>query len=149
MIRSPRLRLLPMAFEVDDEKGITGINVTPLVDVTLVLLIVFLVTAKTVLIRSLPLELPTARTSVATTPNLLSISVDEDGRLRFDGATVSNDDELVKRATARRVRDREEGHETKAVIHASAKAQHGAVVHAVDLLRMAEIERVAFATRPK
>jgi len=44
----------------NDEEGINGINVTPLVDVTLVLLIIFMVTAKLIAGRAIPLDLPKA-----------------------------------------------------------------------------------------
>ena len=47
----------------DQEEGITGINVTPLVDIVLVLLIIFMVTAKLIVNpNSVPLDLPKAAT---------------------------------------------------------------------------------------
>jgi biopolymer transport protein ExbD len=58
-LRSP----WPAAPKTSDD-AITGINVTPLVDVTLVLLIIFMVTAKIIVSQSIPLDLPKAAKGV-------------------------------------------------------------------------------------
>jgi biopolymer transport protein ExbD len=130
----------------NDESGdigtaITGINVTPLVDVTLVLLIVFLVTAKVIVSQGLPLELlPKARTADAV-QSVLSITVDTAGTISLDGVRYADDAEILRVARGLHERDRD----LRAVVHAASKVEHGHVVRAMDLLRRAEIPRIAIA----
>lgn len=119
---------------------ITGINVTPLVDITLVLLIIFMVTAKLVVSRSLPMDLPKAATGGAT-QQILSIGVQPDGRMSIDGEGVENDGALVNRAR----RALAEHPTLRAVIQADGSATHRRVIHVLDLLRQAGVVHVAFA----
>jgi biopolymer transport protein ExbD len=122
----------------DDE--ITGINVTPLVDVTLVLLIVFMVTAKLIAGQGIPLDLPKAKTAGAT-QTVLSVSIDAQGGVLANGSKVSSDDELKSRAKSAL----EANPELRTVIAASSNASHGKVMHVLDTVRDAGITRVAFA----
>jgi biopolymer transport protein ExbD len=130
----------------NDENGdvgaaITGINVTPLVDVTLVLLIVFLVTAKVIVNQGLPLDLlPKARTADAV-QSVLSVTIDTAGTISLNGVRYGDDADIVRVARAHHERDRD----VRAVVHAPSKAEHGHVVRAMDLLRTAEIARIAIA----
>ena len=82
------------------EETIVGINVTPLVDITLVLLIVFMVTAKLIVSQAVPFDLPKAATGGATQV-VFTISVDGRGQVRADGHEMS-DDESLQKAAARR-----------------------------------------------
>src|SRR5262245_51705578 len=78
---------------------ITSINVTPLVDITLVLLIIFMVTAKLVVSRAIPLDLPRAATG-GEVQALLSLSLRADGTTHLNGAPVPSDVALLNRARA-------------------------------------------------
>jgi len=126
----------------DEQGAITGINVTPLVDVTLVLLIVFLVTAKAIVSQGIPLEVPKAP-SAEVVQSVLSVSIDEHGQMTLDGRMITPA-ELT--TAARAAHDGEKpGQPTRAVIRASTRAQHGDVVRAIDALRRADVTRIAFA----
>ncbi|MES1187751.1 MAG: biopolymer transporter ExbD [Myxococcales bacterium] len=122
----------------DDE--ITGINVTPLVDVTLVLLIIFMVTAKLIAGQGIPLDLPKAKTAGAT-QTVLNVAIDAQGAIRANGERIANDAELRRRA-GQALKDNPE---LRTVISASASASHGNVMHVLDTVRDAGISRVAFA----
>ena len=63
-----------------DDEPIVGINVTPLVDVVLVLLVVFIVTARLIVADTLPLDLPTASNGTEQ-QTVLSIELDDGGKL--------------------------------------------------------------------
>ena len=126
------------------EEPITGINVTPLVDITLVLLIVFMVTAQLIAGQSVPLDLPKAATA-STTQTVLTLSLDRDGVLLVDGQPVGDRAALGARARAAR----EQTPEVRALIAASAQATHGRVLEIVDTLREAGVTRVAFAAEPR
>ena len=122
----------------DDE--ITGINVTPLVDVTLVLLIIFMVTAKLIAGQGIPLDLPKAKTAGAT-QTVLNVAIDAKGLVLANGEKVNDDAELRRRAG----QALKENPELRTVISASASASHGNVMHVLDTVRDAGITRVAFA----
>ncbi len=122
----------------DDE--ISGINVTPLVDVTLVLLIIFMVTAKLIAGQGIPLDLPKAKTAGAQ-QTVLNVAIDAQGAVLANGAKVADDAELKVRA-ARALKD---DPELRTVISASTSATHGKVMHVLDTVRDAGITKVAFA----
>jgi biopolymer transport protein ExbD len=122
----------------DDE--ITGINVTPLVDVTLVLLIIFMVTAKLITGQGIPLDLPKAKTAGAT-QTVLNLSIDAQGGVLANGSKLSSDAELKSRAS----QALKENPELRTVISAAESASHGKVMHVLDTVRDAGITRVAFA----
>src|SRR5450432_1724923 len=124
----------------DDDDAIVGINVTPLVDVTLVLLIIFMVTAKLIAGHGVPLDLPKAATA-GTTQTLLTLSIDAQGKVLANGQPVASDSAL-------REQTRQALHqnpELRTVIAASAAASHGSVMHVVDTVRDAGAVKIAFA----
>src|SRR5207245_1004489 len=71
-----------------DEEGINGINVTPLVDVTLVLLIVFMVTASYIVKETIEIELPRAAHGGETVQKTFALLVTKDGKTFLNGAPV-------------------------------------------------------------
>lgn len=117
---------------------IEGINVTPLVDITLVLLVIFIVTAKIIVTPAVPLDLPRASQSEAV-QTIFAVSVPPDGVPRIDG-TPCTDDELEARARSARTRDPQ----LRAVIQADGAVPHRRVVQILDRLGVAGVERVAF-----
>ena len=85
----------------DNDEMITSINVTPLVDITLVLLIILMITASYVASKAIPLDLPKGATA-ETTPVTLSVSIDKDGKTYLEAAPI--DDAGAARQGARRTR---------------------------------------------
>jgi biopolymer transport protein ExbD len=128
------------------DETIAGINVTPLVDVVLVLLIILMVTAQYVAEKnSIPMELPKAATGDSnTTPSTLSVSIDKDGRFYLDAAQLTLED------MRGRVRDAyAKDHETRAVISADGRVSHSEVVKVIDLLRQEKVTKFAINVRPE
>jgi biopolymer transport protein ExbD len=123
-----------------DDDEITNINVTPLVDVVLVLLVVFMVTAKLIVGQGIPLDLPKAKTAGAT-QTVLNISIDEKGGVLANGQAVPDDRVLRSRAS----QALKQNPELRTVISASTAANHGSVMRVLDTVRDAGITRVAFA----
>jgi biopolymer transport protein ExbD len=121
---------------------ITGINVTPLVDITLVLLIIFMVTAKLVISRALPMDLPKAATG-GEVQQIFAVSLLADGGTQVDGAPVQADQELLVRAKAALARQPE----LRAVVQADGSVAHRRVMHTLDVLRQAGLARIAFAVQ--
>ena len=77
--------------DTGEDEAITGINVTPLVDIVLVLLIIFMVTAKLIVSKSVPLDLPKAA-SGSDVQTLFSVVLAADGTTQVDSTTVPTDD---------------------------------------------------------
>ncbi len=132
-----------MAGSNDNGRLITGINVTPLVDVVLVLLIIFIVTAKIIATPAMPMELPESATTSAEQV-VFSVLLDAEGRTSIDGQPVADDAAFMKLAArAQATHD-----DLRAVIHADGAVPHRRVIHAMDLLKRARISRIAFAATP-
>ena len=128
----------------DGDDAITGINVTPLVDVTLVLLIIFMVTTKIVMNQTVPLDLPKAATGTADQQQIFSIIMAADGRAFVDSKPIPNDDAILQLA-----RDAQAAHpDLRAVIKADAAVTHGRVIHVLDLLKQARVNKIAFGVTP-
>jgi biopolymer transport protein ExbD len=134
-----------MAGGADDNanEAITGINVTPLVDIVLVLLIIFMVTAKLIVSKSVPLDLPKAA-SGSDIQTVFSIVLAADGTTQIDSKTVPNDDVILGQARAAR----DKNPELRAIIKADAAVAHGRVIHVLDLLKQAQVAKIAFGVSP-
>src|SRR2546426_3820538 len=78
----------------DEEDAITGINVTPLVDITLVLLIIFMVTASYIVKETIEVELPRAAHGGETVQKTFAVLVTREGRSFLNGVPV-DDESLV------------------------------------------------------
>lgn len=129
----------------DDGDGpILGINVTPLVDVTLVLLIVFLVTAKMISMQGIPLDVPRVATS-SLVEATIAVTIEPTGAMTVDGQPIANGEALTQLANEVRVR----ASDVRAVIRAPVSASHGSVVAAMDALRLAKVTRIALAVEKK
>jgi biopolymer transport protein ExbD len=127
----------------DVDESITGINVTPLVDIVLVLLIIFMVTAKLIVSKSVPLDLPKAA-SGTDVQTVFSIVLLADGATQVDSKPVTNDDAIFPLAKSAR----EKNAELRAVIKADSAVPHGRVIHVLDLLKQAQVAKIAFGVSP-
>jgi biopolymer transport protein ExbD len=127
----------------DGTDAITGINVTPLVDIMLVLLIIFMVTAKLIVSKSVPLDLPKAA-SGSDIQTVFSIVLAADGTTQIDTKTVPGDDAILAQAKAAH----EKNPELRAIIKADASVPHGRVIHVLDLLKQAQVGKIAFGVSP-
>ena len=121
----------------DGEEIIADINVTPFVDVSLVLLIIFMVTATYIIAQSIPVDLPEAATgeNVVTT---LAITLTEDGSMYLDGQKT--DRAALERTVAQAHGQNED---LRVVIAADKKVTHGAVVTIIDLVRRLGVSKFA------
>ena len=122
----------------DDAAAITDINVTPFVDVVLVLLVVFIVTAKLIVARGVEIEKP--KESIATEVNgTLRVSITKEGEISVDGSKLPSDAETV----ARIKKIASTFAKPKALIAGDRRAPHGAVMHAIELVQEAGVTALA------
>jgi len=127
----------------DDDGLIAGINVTPLVDVTLVLLIIFMVTARIIVSQGMPMDLPKAASGEAL-QQVFSVELSADGKTRVDSSDLPNDEAITPLAKAAKAKTAD----LRAVIRADRKVEHGRVIHVLDLLKRAGVAKIAFAVSP-
>ncbi len=132
-------------FGGDDEPGrmIVDINVTPLVDITLVLLIIFMVTASYIVSPAIKVDLPKAASGSEQTKSTLYLTLMKDGALYLNGER-SNDAAVNKfiADTLPKTPD------LQAVIAADKTVPHGDVVHVIDLVKRAGVRRFAINVDP-
>ena len=122
---------------------IDGINVTPLVDVMLVLLVIFIVTAKIIVTPAVPLDLPRASQSEEVQV-VYSVIVPASGPTLVNGQPVADDAALT--ATARAALA--EHPELRAVINADGAVPHRRVIATLDAIKSAGVTHVAFGALP-
>jgi len=88
---------LHVGAQEEEAQAMSDINVTPLVDVMLVLLIIFIITIR-VILQQVPVQLPKATNLVTQTrPENITIAVDKSGGIYWNTKLLSGQDELLKR----------------------------------------------------
>jgi len=129
----------------DDDDAITDINVTPFVDIVLVLLITFMVTAKLIVARGIDIDKPKA-SSGGDVQSTLRVSIDASGALFVNGDRFDADDAAVARI-------REVAKTTdkpKAIIAGDRNGAYGGVMRAIDLVQQAGVTAIALENeRPR
>lgn len=124
------------------EKEFSDINVTPLVDVVLVLLIIFMITAP-LLFSGLKIQLPEANAApIPPQENPIVLMVDKDGKVYFEEKEIPLID-LKKRLPLWLERAKTEG----VYIKADERASYGSVLKVLDLLNQLGVTSVALVTR--
>ncbi|MES1205114.1 MAG: biopolymer transporter ExbD [Pseudomonadota bacterium] len=124
----------------DGEEGgmISGINVTPLVDITLVLLIIFMVTATYIVRQAIHVDLPRAANAGESTGTTMAIILTKEGDIYVDG---KKRDETGLRDAARDALAKDK--DTRAIISADKNALHGSVVRVLDLIKGEGVSKFA------
>lgn len=126
-------------FEDHDEgRMITEINVTPLVDITLVLLIIFMVTTTYIVNPSIKVDLPKAVTGSDQTRTTLALTLTKEGQLYLNG-DLSNEAQVVQQITS----ELPKNPDLQAIIAADKVVPHGSVVHIIDLVKRAGVRKFA------
>lgn len=127
----------------DNDDVMSEMNVTPLVDVMLVLLVVFIVTAP-LLTKSIPLNLPkTHAVAPANTPKPLVVSVDKSGNY-YIGQTKVSLDELQSQVSQAHSSNPNQGVQ----LRADQGVQYGNVAKAMADIQRAGVTRLAVMTQP-
>ena len=129
-----------------EEDLITGVNITPIVDVALTLLIVFIVTSSMILSRSLPVELPRAATANEVPVGLLALTVSRSGEVYVNGQPAALED--IPRAVAAARSRLQPGQALTGFVSADVQAPYGRFAEVVDRLRLEGVTEIALDTRP-
>ena len=133
------------SFGGDDDNGrmIVDINVTPLVDITLVLLIIFMVTASYIVSPAIKVDLPKAASGSDQTKTTLAITISKDNQVYLNG----------ERSSDQRIVDYIHGElptnpDLQAIIAADKVVSHGDVIHVIDLVKRSGVHRFALNVDP-
>ena len=118
---------------------IVGINVTPFVDIALVLLIIMMVSSTYIVAQTLKMELPKAANSDQGVPRTAVVTIAADGSLLFNDQQTSLEDLRVSLASLRQKED------ISLVVSADEQARHGRVVEVVDTAKGADVTKFAIS----
>jgi biopolymer transport protein ExbD len=129
-----------------DDELIGGVNVTPIVDVCLTLLIVFIVTASAIVNRNIPVTVPKAATGEGLHAGILNVAVLKSGEIWLNGAPSSLDAIPLAVEDARSRLG--EGQKLAGFVSADVAAPYGRFAEAVDRLRLAGVTEIALDTQP-
>lgn len=125
------------------EEPLTDINIVPLVDIILVVLIIFMVTATYLANPSIKVKLPDSVTAETVEPSSLGITVLADGSLLLDGQAVT---EEQLRARVREEKAKSE--KVVCLIAGDRDARHGAVTHVIDVVKQEGVANFAINIEP-
>ncbi len=127
----------------DNDDIITAINVTPLVDIMLVLLIIFMLTANLIDNPAIEVDLPEASTGEASEPTTVGLVLTQDGTIYLNGSPTDEDGlrafipDVIK-----------EDPKTQAIVSADKSVSHGEVIRLIDTIRQLGLFRFALNIDP-
>ncbi len=124
----------------NEDDSISGINVVPLVDIILVVLIIFMVTAPMIMKPAINVNLPKAASADKSTPSQLSISIGQNGVLNLNG--VASNEAAIQTKAQQEV---EKNPDIQAVIAADKEVPHGTVVHMIDVVKTVGVKKFAIS----
>ncbi|MDX9731059.1 MAG: biopolymer transporter ExbD [Bdellovibrionales bacterium] len=128
----------------NDEEPIAAINIVPFVDIILVVLIIFMVTAPLVLKPVIDINLPKSSSGEEAPPAPLNVAVGQDGTLVVNGqpATTESLATLAAQAVA-------EKPDTAAILQADKTVTLETLTAVIDIIKTAGVKKVAFSIEKK
>ncbi len=129
-----------MATKLDDnDEGFNDINITPFVDVVLVLLVIFMVTAPVMVKESLKVNLPKTLTSdITSKADSIGVAITKEGQVLFNGKLMGPES-----LQAELTRISKSAPDTNFLISADTDSRHGDVVRMIDMLKKNNLNRFA------
>ena len=128
----------------DNDSAISDINVVPLVDIILVVLIIFMVTAPMIMKPSINVNLPKTASGDKTTPTQLQITMTADGKVLLNGSNA-DDNLIAEKSKAEFTKNPE----IQAIISADKDVPHGRVMTIIDIVKLAGVKKFAFSIDKK
>ena len=121
-----------------DIAEINDINITPFVDVVLVLLVIFIVTAPMMMKDVLDVKLPKSSVSDGSASTPLAIAVTKQGQYIVNGSLMTEDGLTEKAIEAAKL-----NRETSVIIAGDIDASHGSVVRVIEIVKSAGLDNFA------
>jgi biopolymer transport protein TolR len=129
----------------DDDDEITGINVTPLVDIMLVLLIIFMVASNYIVQEAIEVKLPQAATGEEVNKEVKSIAL----IIKADGELYMNGEKTTREAIAAKAKELSAFDDAQAMVAADRATSHGEVIKLIDLIRANGLANFAINIDPE
>ena len=127
-----------------EDEPISTINMTPFVDIILVVLIIFMVTAPMIMKPSINVDLPEAASGEETIPDQLQVTIGKDGNTFLNGKAAS--EEEIGQYASNLMQTKPS---TQAVISADKDVAHGKVISVIDTVKTAGVKRFAISIDKK
>ena len=127
---------------IDESQPIAEINIIPFVDIILVILIIFMVTAPFIIKTGFSLDLPKASSAGAVSPAKVNITIGADGQVLLNGESLEPD-QMVEKLK----KDNLKPEDTHVVISADKNILHGKVISVINIVQSAGLRKVAIATK--
>lgn len=128
----------------DNDQPISEINVTPFVDIILVVLIIFMVTTPIIMNPSVQINLPKAASGDETVPSQLSVSIDKSGDIYMNGKKAS-----VEELSAETKTQIAQNPELQAIVSADSEVSHGRVIEVIDAVKSSGVTKFAISISKK
>lgn len=124
--------------ETDNATVMSSINITPFVDVVLVLLVIFMITAPMLVKDIMEIRLPKTASGDGQAMQTLGVAVNKDGNILLNGQLA--DEEGLKKAASEALA---QNSEAQAIVSADVDVAYGKVVRVIDLLKTAGLNKFA------
>jgi biopolymer transport protein ExbD len=123
----------------DESEGINDINITPFVDVVLVLLVIFMVTAPMMVKETMNIQLPKGKSTERTQAKTFAVAVSKSGQILINGELVD-----MTLLYDRAIQAKTESSGVQVLISADKESKHGDVIKVLDQIKLAGITNFAF-----
>lgn len=130
---------MAMNTDSDDSEGINDINITPFVDVVLVLLVIFMVTAPMMVKETMNIKLPKGKATEKSASKTMSVAISKTGQVLINGDIVDMTLLYDKAVTIKA-----DFPNVQVLISADKESQHGDVIKVLDQIKLAGITNFAF-----
>lgn len=134
-----------MAFNLSqDDEAISSINITPFVDIILVVLIIFMLATPVIMNPGIKVNLPQAASGDSTTPSQVTVSIDTAGTVFLNGKKLSQEDLLKQIGDLVKANP-----DAQAILAADKDVPHGTVIQVLDQIKSAGIKKFAISIQKK
>ncbi|MFZ5453855.1 MAG: ExbD/TolR family protein [Thermodesulfobacteriota bacterium] len=129
---------------VQRQGPITEINMTPFVDIVLVILIIFLLTATVLMPRTFAISLPKATQADKLEKTPVIISIDREGKIAINGVRICQEADFEPIFSGQL-----QGKEPQAVIAADQETRHGRLMEVIERLKRLQVQRIGIEVEQK
>jgi len=126
----------------DDDDVISNINITPMVDIILVLLVIFMVTANFLQRESVNINLPKVAASDPNVAQSIQIAMTKDGKILMEG--VETDEERISSTLSRENKYRPN---MRVTLSADERLAYGKIAHVMGIIRKSGVSRIALTVK--
>ncbi|MFP5518882.1 MAG: ExbD/TolR family protein [Bdellovibrionia bacterium] len=125
-------------FDPENSEGINDINITPFVDVVLVLLVIFMVTAPMMMKDIIGIELPKVAKAEASNSSLIAIAITSQGQVLLNGELTS--EEALSEFITQTIKNNPD---SQAIISADGNSKHFDFIRIIDVVKSAGLDKFA------